>query len=75
MLSPGNGREAALQIAGKVQNDLLRPLGVLSAEIIDAHQRIIDEVGPHLQNGHLGPLPYRLLLLLLITPDQAGHQI
>ena len=70
-----NGGEVALQIPGKIQNDLLRFLGILGAEEIDAHERIVDEMGTHLQNGNLSPLPHGLVLLFQITPNNIGNQI
>ena len=70
----GDGCEVALQIAGKIFDHALRLLGVLGAEIIDAHQCVVDEMRPHLQNGNARPLPRGLILLLRIAANQPDQK-
>ena len=74
----GNGGEVLAKIGGEIQRDLLSLLGILGAEIVDAHHGIVDEVGSHLQHHDAGALmgDFPLLahiLLDLVEKDDAEH--
>ena len=59
------------QVTGEVQNHLLCFFRVLFAQVIDAHQGVIDKMRPHLQHGDTGLLS-RVFLLL---PDAVVHLV
>ena len=65
----GDGIEVLLQVAGEIHSDLSGLLRVLIAQAVDAHQGVVDEVGPHLQYHDIGALTGDFLLLLHILLD------
>ncbi len=70
-----DGREVVLQIAGKIPYDPLSLGWILCAEVIDVHQRVVDEMRPHLGHGGARPLPRRFIPLHQVALDQLRHQV
>ena len=76
----GDGGEVFAQVGGEIQGDPLGQIGVLPAEVVDAHHGIIDEVRPHLQDRDagalIGDLPFlaQNLCPLIIQDDQKHRE-
>ena len=74
-----DGGEVLSQVFGEVQRDLLRPVRVLLAQVVNGRHRVVDEVRPHLQHHHAraltGDLPLLFgVLLHVILKDQTEHE-
>ena len=67
-----DGAEVVLQVAGEVQDRLLGLPGILGAQVVDARQRVVDEMGSHLQDGDARLLLGRLLLLREVVAHEVA---
>ena len=65
----GNSVEVLLQVAGEIHGDLPGLPRVLIAQAVNAHQGVVDEMRPHLQNHDVGTLTGDFLLLPHIFLD------